>query len=370
MAYLAKKINKAHVVWFKASNQWVQFDEQQWLIFCFYNDGLSKDEAVNKLCKKYSFHAQAAHAFVDNIYFSLENLLNPNFQLPDFSHNTPNAFAYQIPKQKTHSYLFRSKVFSITYGSPYLEQYIHLPLAHLAKDTKESGLSIDVFTFENRYSLRVNGEHSKCLLADEPGQIKRLLYIELSNIFYGKNQNDWMAFLHGSAVIRNEKVLVLTSEGGSGKSTMAGLLQLNGFEFFSDDYIPVAAKTGKIFPFPAALCLKNSAIDILESKGLGLNKSPKGNLAYAKYSPKDLHTKSLKLSKVVFVKYNPNADIEFKQISTLDALYHFLQEAWVGDDMDRAKRFIIWFTKLQFFKLEYGNTPKAIETLTKLMDKE
>lgn len=370
VAYLAKKIEQAHVVWFQASNQWVQFDEQQWLIFCFYNDGLSQEEAVKKLCKKYSFQVQAAQAFVENIYFSLENLFNPSFQLPDFSQNTQNALAYQIPKKKTHAYSFRSKAFSITYGSPYLEQYIHLPLAHLEKDSKVVGLSIDVFPFENRYAIRVNGENKKCLSADEPGQIKRLLYIELSNFFYDKNHNEWIAFLHGSAVTRNDKVLVLTSEGGSGKSTMAAMLQLHGFEFFSDDFIPVATTTGKVFPFPAALCLKNNAIELIESQGLKLNRNSNGSSAYVKYSPKDMQTQSCRMNKVVFIKYNPKVDLEFNSVSVLEALYYFLQEAWVGDDMKRARKFISWFSKLQFYSLEYGNTTKAIEILTKLTEKE
>jgi hypothetical protein len=71
---------------------------------------------------------------------------------------------------------------------------------------------------------------------------------------------------------------------------------------------------------------------------------------------------------VVFVKYNPNTDLIFEPLPILDALHLFLQDAWVGDDLKRAKKFIHWFSKLTFYKLEYGNNKKAIEVLTRLMD--
>jgi CO dehydrogenase nickel-insertion accessory protein CooC1 len=168
---------------------------------------------------------------------------------------------------------------------------------------------------------------------------------------------------------RNEEVLILTSTGGSGKSTMAGLLLLNGFEFFSDDFVPVDTKNQRVFPFPAALCVKNNAISILESKGLEFQPFVNGKSAYAKLTQKKIQSKACRMNKVVFIKYNSQSDLIFEPISTLEALYHFLQEAWVGDDIKRARRFINWFSKLQFYRLEYGNNGKAIEILAKLMDK-
>lgn len=360
MAYLTKKIEQAHVVWFQASNQWVQMDEQQWLIFSFYKKGIDPLKAAKSVSKRFEIEKKESESVVANIYDSLNNLTKPSFQIPTFSEGRKEVVNYLLKRQKTHTYIFNNKQFSIAYGSPFLEQYIHLPLSHLeVEKAADSELKFELFSLENQYILR---SQTKCLSADEPGQIKRLLYIELSNLFYDKNGSSWMSLIHGSAVTINEKLLVLTSPGGSGKSTMAGLLTQSGFDFFSDDYIPVDAGNKKAYPFPALLCIKNNSIELLESRGLELKRNNRGNLAYAVPAYK-IPTKSFKISRIVFVQYSKDKILDLKPISTLEALRDFLQEAWVGNDLQRARKFINWFSGLSFYKLEYGNNEVAIEAL-------
>jgi hypothetical protein len=369
VTFLAKKIEQAHILWFEASNQWVQFDEQQWLIFCFYRKGLTKKSATKKYCTKYSLPEMEAKGIIEDFYSSVSNLFNPTFELPSFLLNSQVASAHIPEKTKTHQYKHLNKVISITYGSAFLQNYIHLPLAHL--ETVGSGkpsLLLEVFPFEGRFVLRINGVGGQCFSAQEPGQIKRLLYIELVNFFYNKQSSNWLSFVHASALKKNDEALILAAPGGSGKSTLAGLLQLNGFEFLSDDFVPIDSRSQKAFPFPAALCEKNEAIALLVAKGMEFTANPVKNTAYAKPLHNLAQAKACKTSKVVFVKYNPHAELIFETIPTLDALHLFLQEAWVGDDMKRAKKFINWFSKLSFYKLEYGNNDKAIEVLTGLMD--
>ena len=205
MAYISRLVDHAHVVWFKASNQWVQFDEQQWLIFCFYNEGLSSKEAVEKLCETSALTRVQAKKIVDSLFNSIGNLFNPSFKLPNFSAINPKIREYSLPKKKTRHYLYLNKPFSITFGSPFLEQYIHLPLAHLETESVDiKALSLEVFKFDESYILRENGLGGECLSAEEPGQIKRLLYIALTNHFYEKGNDHWLTFIHGSAVIRNK----------------------------------------------------------------------------------------------------------------------------------------------------------------------
>ncbi len=369
MAYLVKEIEQAHILWFEASNQWVQFDEQQWLIFCLFEKRLSLKDAAKEISQKLSVPEEQAIATVENIYQSLDKLFNPDFELPDFTRNTREASLYTLPKKKQRSYSYQSKNFIMVYGSPFLEQYIHLPLAHLEVDTAdENAFTLEVFPYEDRYAIRINGTEGKCLSAEEPGQIKRLLYIELSNYLYQKDENSWLAFIHGSALRKNDEIIVLTSTGGSGKSTMAGFLILNGFDFFSDDYVPVEAQSKNAYPFPAALCVKNDAIQLLCSKGLKIQTTTSGKMGYARQMQKDIKALPGKIKNVVFIKYCREKEIIFKPISKLEALGLFLEEAWVGNDLKRAEQFMDWFTGLKFYRLEYGNSEKAIEALGKLMD--
>lgn len=370
VAYIAKKIEQAHIVWFEASNQWVQFDEQQWLIFCFYTKGLSLKTAAKKYSTKYLAPKDDAKSIIENSYTSIFNLFNPPFELPSFTVNSKKVSDHIPNKTKTHYYSYCNKAFSITYGSAFLENYIHLPIAHLeATNTNNPKLLLEVFPLGKSYILRVNGQAKNCLSAEEPGQIKRLLYIELVNLFYSKQSSQWLSFAHASALKKNNKAIILTATGGSGKSTLAGLLLLNGFEFLSDDFVPIDSKNLKVFPFPAALCVKNDAIELLSAKGMEFTSNPAKSSAYAKPLHNLVQAKACKTTSLVLVKYNPHVELVFEPLPILDALYLFLQEAWVGDDTKRAKKFINWFSKLSFYKLEYGNNKKAVDAITTLMDK-
>lgn len=368
MAYLSKKIEEAYILWFEASNQWIQLDKLQWFVFSHYIKKSSKEDVVIKLCKKFSVPNVHAFDLVENIYLSISNLLNPNFALPNFTEDSKRILSFKVPKSKTRSYCYKNHFFDITYGSPSLERYIHLPFHHLCVDnSRTESLQVDVFPLDSRYALRVNGDLTKCFSADEPGQIKRLLFIELANHFFRKTENDWLAFIHGSALKKNDQTLILTSEGGSGKSTMAGLLSLNGFTILSDDFIPVDQKSRRAYPFPAATSIKNDAIELLQKKGVEFHVNRSKEMAYIQSDSNRSKQLALPIKAIVFIKYQKGADLNFESISALDALPNFLSESWVGNDMKRAKSFINWFAKLTFYKLVYGNNDKAIETLSNLM---
>lgn len=369
MAYLAKKIEEAYILWFEASNQWIRMDKQQWFVFSHCIKNSPKEDIVTKLCKRFSLPKDYAINLVENISLSISNLVNPNFALPDFTEDSNRILSYKVPKSKTRKYNYNNLFFDITYGSPSLERYIHLPFQHLCVDnSRTESLQIDVFPLDNRYALRVNGDITKCFSADEPGQIKRLLFIELTNYFFCKDENDWLAFIHGSSLLKNNQTLILSSEGGSGKSTMAGLLSLNGFSMLSDDFIPIDQKSRRAYPFPAAISIKNDAIGLLQKKGVEFHSKRSKEMAYINSYSYNIKETALPIKAIVFIKYQKGADLNFETISALEALPHFLSESWVGNDMKRARRFINWFTKQQFYRLTYGNSSKAITILNELME--
>lgn len=370
MVYLAKKIGQAHILWFQASNQWVKFDEQQWFIFCLFKKNTSPEETVSKLCKQFPIKESAAKNTVENIYISIEELSNPNFLLPNLRLHNYEVENYTIQESKSRYYSYQGKAFKIVYGSASVEKYIHLPLAHLEANLFEDKIyTIEVFPYAERYFLRIEGDSEKTVSTETSGQIKHQLYVELANFFYNKTETDWLAFMHASAVEYNGKGLVLSSAGGSGKSTMAGLLQTKGFKFLSDDFVPIASNNLKIYTFPAALSLKGESIELLRAVGLNVQIAPPGKIAFVKPLQPQLRGKHRGVNVVVFVKYNNAVDLIFEPIPLLDALPKLIGETWVGNDILRAKRFIGWFTRTKFYQLEYGNSNKAINALTDLMEK-
>ena len=368
MAYLVKHIENSHVVWFEKSNQWVRMDEPQWFIFLLYEKHIGREDAAHQFAKAFEINPEQAAGIVSNIYESIDKLLNPDFPLPDFSHDAEDVSRFLLKDTRTRHYRFGNRFFTITYGSPSLEAYIHLPFAHL--ETKTAGkpsIHLDVFPYCGRFALRMHTPIRRSLTADESPQIKRLLFVELASWLYDKSGNDWMSFVHASAVQKDGEVLLLSSASGSGKSTMAGLLMLNGFELFSDDFVPVDAANGLLYPFPAALCIKNDSVGLLGNMGLkSFVKSRNAPLAYVKPFSRSIPQKPVAPRNLVFISYRKGAGMKLSPVSVTEALQHFHQEAWVADTMERAEKFLEWFTGLKFYSLEYDDNNLAIEALTKL----
>ena len=355
------------MVWFEKSNQWVKLDEPQWFIFLLYEKQTGQKEAVKQFAEAYKLTAEQAAEIVSNIYDSIDKLLDPDFPLPDFTRDAEDVSRIKLTDSRTRHYQFGEKSFSITYGSPSLEAYIHLPFAHLeAETTGKPAIQLDVFPFCGRFAMRMHSSERRSLTADESPQIKRLLFVELASWLYNKTEKDWLSFVHASAVQKDGEVLLLSSASGSGKSTMAGLLMLNGFELFSDDFVPVDVTTGMLYPFPAALCIKNDSVPLLQDMGLKtFVKNRNALLAYVK-PMSGTPDKPRPARNLVFIRYRKGAGMKLSNVSITEALQHFHQEAWVGDTMERAEKFLEWFTGLNFYNLEYDDNNLAVEALTKL----
>ncbi|MFN2396467.1 MAG: hypothetical protein ABR597_12360, partial [Bacteroidales bacterium] len=95
-------------------------------------------------------------------------------------------------------------------------------------------------------------------------------------------------------------------------------------------------------------------------------KSRNAPLAYVKPFTDSMPSKPQVARNLVFIRYRKDAGMQLSPVSITEALQHFHQEAWVGDNMERAERFINWFCGLRFYSLEYSNNRQAVDALKKL----
>ena len=363
--YIFKKLGGAHVVWFEKSNQWVRLNEPQGFIFHWWEKGIPAKEAALQYQKAYHVSTEVAKKVVGNIYDSVQKLLEPDFPLPDLHLHAQEIAESHIPQSKTHHYRCGETSFSIRYGSATLEHYIHLPFSHLKVNAGgHESVLFEIFPFRDGFALRIPSVPDKCFFTDESPQIKYQLFVELASLLYGKSRQSWLSYIHASAVKKGEEVLLLSSASGSGKSTMAALLLQNGFEFFSDDFVPLDMEQEKLWPFPAALSLKNDSIPLLEKEGMPMSlKSSSRKLAYIHLDVTNFVPAPLSAHKLVFIRYRKDAPLQFNEIAPEDALPLFYQEALVGDTLQKAAQFIDWFSRLRFYTLHYSNNDIAIQTL-------
>jgi HprK-related kinase A len=70
--------------------------------------------------------------------------------------------------------------------------------------------------------------------------------------------------IHASSVELGGKVIVFPGAPGSGKTTLCAGLLTKGAGYFSDEFALIEPGSLKIHPYPKALCIKESAIKLLE----------------------------------------------------------------------------------------------------------
>ena len=113
-------------------------------------------------------------------------------------------------------------------------------------------------------------------------------------------------FIHGAVLYRNGATVGLIAPSGSGKSTTAWALLHHGFEYLSDELIPVDPNTMQVSPYPHALCVKKDtpAPYPLPKATLRLGWTLQVPTAAL---PARVHKTPERLTHILFVRYDPNA---------------------------------------------------------------
>lgn len=122
-------------------------------------------------------------------------------------------------------------------------------------DIKEN-LEIKIVKTDTGFSLfgkgkeyRVKNEVSLCFY----------IYQIIDKLIEG-NMNDNFIVFHGGAVSKKGKSYCIIAPTTVGKTTLITYLASNGFDYLADDYIFVEKVTGKIYPMPLPVSLRDITI--------------------------------------------------------------------------------------------------------------
>ncbi len=365
---IVKKIGNHYIVWFKQSNLWVQFEEPAWFVHYQHQKGVDLKTITRKCVKRYNLTQKESYLFVKDIYTSISNLNEP-FRDLTTDHNPSLQSSFNCKKHyTTRNYLIGNKCFRILFETRLAEYYIHPTLAHL--ETTISQNPDVIFEIQNSDNLPVLIEQNeKVHTCKGFMQLKKRLFIRMANTLYNKTNDDWLSFVHASALTDGKKTILLSSASGSGKSTMAALLQTKGLTVVSDDFVPIDAKNKKAFAFPAAISIKEGSFDLLSPYYGNLHDKKFNNYEYinnaVRYLPLRFdimsNYKERPLKTIVFIQYKPDILCDFKIIPQNEALKLFHEQAWVSPK--HTRNFINWFVKLNYYRLEYSDTNEGINKI-------
>jgi len=366
-----KKINDNHIIWFEQSNKWIQLEEHAWFVNKLYQKGIDIQTISRKCAQKYNLPALECLRFVQKICSEITELSKPfPVCVVNFS-SIHLTSGYSFNPYSTRNYLIGKKRFALHFETRLVEYYIHPTLAHLETDSSSTDVEFEIYNHGNNSVLMEKNRPETAYTFDDFIRLKKRLYINMVNIIYQKTNNDWLSFVHASAMTDGKQAILLSSASGSGKSSMAALLQTKGLQLISDDFVPIDAKNKQAYPFPAAISVKEGAFDLLspyygDLHDINYNKYEYTHRSVRYLTPKPLDIKMFKARPVkciVYIRYNPSVSCNFKHIPSNEALKLFHEQAWVSGNPEHTKAFINWFVKLQCFTMEYGDTEKGINTI-------
>lgn len=349
----------------------MQLEEPAWFILESLHSNRTAEEISTDFADRYNITAEESIRFVDEMIVAFDQLTEKTFRehdrVPANEIESPTAFI------ATRYYRINSKTFEICYGSRRIEYMIHPSFAHLeVKAEADPDFRIEAFSAGKQFFLHSAGIFWR---EENVNYLKRKLFIELTNLLYGKTADDWLTYIHGSAVSNGKEAVILTTSSGSGKSTLAGLLCSRGLKFFSDDFVPIDNRSCMAHPFPAALSVKEGAFpllmpfydslkeaDLYEFRGTGKS------VRYLPFTEEKYEDRPLPVRSMVFVNYNSGASNSFKKVTALEAIRRFSEEAWIAPSFDNANTFLEWFPELNFYELVYSENEGAIKDIFTLFD--
>lgn len=135
----------------------------------------------------------------------------------------------------------------------------------------------------------------------------------------------WGPMIHGGAVAREGKAIVITAPSGFGKSTLIAYLVARGFEFLSDDLVPLRAQDHVVMPFPLPISVKPGAAGALAPFYSSLDAdAPRENQFLIQHA--SFMAPGRPVEALIFPRYTPGATTSFENVSVEDALLRLLSD--------------------------------------------
>jgi hypothetical protein len=372
-SFVFREIDGAYIVWVANGNQYLQLEEPAFFVFQHLEQGTPPEQIAAECAKRYHNTEEKTKQFVSDIGAGIETIRQTPVSFVNGNTNNPEIKKKTFVPYSTHSYRINGKHLRFCYETRLYEYYLHPLLQHLESQTPSSDFILfELFADRGNIVLRVNNQLKGIWKQDETHLLKGMVFLQLLNAMYDKNDSDWMAVVHASAVTNGNKTIVFTAAPGSGKSTIAALLQQKGFTLVSDDFVPVEGSSRCVFPFPAALSVKEGANEMLSAFYPSLKEGGTAQRSLTnkmvKYVPVEGKAVPAPVKEVFFIQYHPEIDFNMERLPRASSLKLLLDEAWTFPSAENASRFLEWYSQLSCYRLSYSNNEKALDTITKLFE--
>ena len=374
---LSQSIQKARVHWFKRTNKYLIVDTRTDQLFdLFLRFGNTSSELKSQLSDLEDFKLDESE--IDALIFQLKQMVD---ELSSPSENPSREVSSVLEKEHAYYsselYAYRRSYFIINYGSEKIKNVFHPSWAHLKQEMSQTNkLTATKFTIDksnNDLRLFQNGKLTCSHPSNQFHYLQGKLALELINLFYKKNEEDWLASFHASAISNGSSALLLVGESGSGKSTLTAILTAKGFDLVADDMSPMLASNQEIYKFPNGISIKQGAFEAIEKiipdfSSLPATKSLSKNVNSKFVYPENKLTdrNSYPCNTVLLVKYDSSGPNELTSVQPEIVLSELIPDSWINPQTKSAKIFLSWLKDLRYLRLSYSTNEFAINAVTEL----
>jgi hypothetical protein len=179
-------------------------------------------------------------------------------------------------------------------------------------------------------------------------------------------RQDYLLHIHAGVVGGPAGCVLLPAGSGSGKSTLTLAMVHAGFDLFSDEVALLAAGDLTVSPFPTAICVKDTGIDIVADMYPAIRALPlhqREDLRRVAYlpppagsMPPEPHRRQV--CGIVFPHYRPGASMTRRRPGPAEAFARLLGQCQnVGRALGHpdVRGLVEWIAARPCFEIEYGS---------------
>ena len=190
-------------------------------------------------------------------------------------------------------------------------------------------------------------------------------------ILAGNPGREWLAVLHAAAVSGPAGAALLCGFSGAGKSTLTGYLLASGLELVTDDYAPIEAGSGLLWPVPFGLSVKEGSWPLLASHFPELARTPvvRTRQRRQRYvAPPRATATPQPVRCLVFPLYQPGAGMELTPLRPGEALALCAHSGgWYESSPARLAELVGWLGGRPAYALAYDDTAAAVDAVRGLL---
>lgn len=368
---IREEIDGKSIIWFATTNKYIVVEHLVADILISINHKIHFDIISNDLSNSLNIPLKEASNFINDVYINLYKKNTSKEKSAAINFSEKPVTNYKALK----FYKIGNLIFRIDYQSDFEEYLIHPKFSHLEIPKTEN--------FTKHYQIYTENENT--ILFENQKFIgvwhrKDIHYFQgkfsmlLVQMMHQKPEDEWLGVFHASGLANDKKAILLLGDSGNGKSTSLSILQANGLTCLADDFVPVDTSKQHVHTFPSAISIKRNSLPVLLPLYPELENTAEFHFKrlqkIVRFLPPNNSDYNLNLpcNDIVFIKYIPNSNLDFKVISKVEAFQQLVPDSWISSNPENVTTFLSWFKHLNCYQLSYSNNNKMVETIKNILN--